>query len=421
MNIKETIYWLTQILAESDRRIFNWELQIEDYNLAIEDLEKRKISSNAKKLLYEKYRLDLTKYNCDIRLKTLKNDRFILLQAKKHETKKYHTIKDIIKKLKYNQPISNEEIEYIKDLLIRQNMPDEKLIKTIEYLKIYNEKVDKNVKNSLNSEDLFLILNLLNLGYEKIPEINNINAIKLNDAVNKMISLMESNPLETVQECLNYDDFYSEKDLKYIYSKVLIHYQNEIFELISILKTKEFYFNTEILKEIKDNYKELIQKYIFVRNCFNNVRSESEKYQEVIEPLNETEEEPKNNYYYSSNSLEPEKCYFIKDLFSIREQAYSQILNMLNRFQNGDCTQVKFLEYGFIELKDDQIRIVLKQIKDNNYSVMGVFIKKANNSYNDYNNMYNRPVAVIDDEYSKMVEECYKNYIQENARKGSRA
>jgi hypothetical protein len=39
---------------------------------------------------------------------------------------------------------------------------------------------------------------------------------------------------------------------------------------------------------------------------------------------------------------------------------------------------------GYIELRYDQVRIILKHIKDNIYNVYGVFAKKDDNDVNMY-------------------------------------
>ena len=51
---------------------------------------------------------------------------------------------------------------------------------------------------------------------------------------------------------------------------------------------------------------------------------------------------------------------------------------------------------------------------------MGVFIKKSDNNRSAYNNILARPLASIDDEYSREVENYYMDYIENNKRSGSR-
>ena len=106
----------------------------------------------------------------------------------------------------------------------------------------------------------------------------------------------------------------------------------------------------------------------------------------------------------------------------MREEAYTTILDMIDTFKSGNNKDTKYLSTNsnFIELKNDQIRIVLKPLGNNNYSVQGAFIKKSDNDRMAYTNLFNRPTAIIDEDYSRQVEEYYTQYLQENGRKGSR-
>ena len=51
---------------------------------------------------------------------------------------------------------------------------------------------------------------------------------------------------------------------------------------------------------------------------------------------------------------------------------------------------------------------------------MRVFIKKDNNNQKKYYDISRRFLAIINDEYSRQVEEYYTKYIEENSRKGTR-
>ena len=108
----------------------------------------------------------------------------------------------------------------------------------------------------------------------------------------------------------------------------------------------------------------------------------------------------------------------------IRETSYSTILELLENFKfHPELVHVKRLKNcnGCLEIKKDQIRIILKRIKDNCYSVLGVFIKKSMNDITSYKKISNRIEALINDDYSASVEEYYKEYILNNGRKGSRS
>ena len=107
---------------------------------------------------------------------------------------------------------------------------------------------------------------------------------------------------------------------------------------------------------------------------------------------------------------------------NIREEAYETILDLIETFKQGNNVNTKYLSTNsnFIELKKDQIRIVLKPLGNNNYSVMGAFIKKSTNDIHLYQTMFNRPIADLDNIYKEKVEEYYEIFLEKNRRKGTR-
>lgn len=81
-----------------------------------------------------------------------------------------------------------------------------------------------------------------------------------------------------------------------------------------------------------------------------------------------------------------------------------------------------------MELKDDQVRIVMKHTTNNIYCIMGVFTKKANNDRKMYRTMCNRTVTdIITKEKEKqelalgeLTMQELARIVKEKARKGSR-
>ena len=81
-----------------------------------------------------------------------------------------------------------------------------------------------------------------------------------------------------------------------------------------------------------------------------------------------------------------------------------------------------------MELKDDQVRIVMKHTTNNIYCVMGVFTKKANKDRKMYRTMCNRTVTdIITKEKEKqelalgeLTMQELARIVKEKARKSSR-
>ena len=83
---------------------------------------------------------------------------------------------------------------------------------------------------------------------------------------------------------------------------------------------------------------------------------------------------------------------------------------------------------GYTELRYDQVRIILKHVKDNIYNVQGVFVKKDDNDIHMYTTMANRMIPDISTErllsyqleLAEKTEEELKKLVQEKGRKGTR-
>lgn len=428
MNIKELI---SIFRKKADKYYLESEFlneEIELYQNIIDDLENKKISLRAQKLLYEKYRLNLSKYNVEVMLETIKTDLFVLKSKVKIVNEKYKLCRYALHSLGYGQVAEPKVMKFIKEELEKSNITGEVLVKTMEKVKIHNANITYHQKKAIKSDDLFLILNMLNQGYEDIPKVKNKNKEKLDGIVAKLNSVIDGNTLQEMTDNFKLDEMYgntfNEEDFKYIYTETLRHIQRRIIELVDLLKEPEYYFQIEMLNTIKDEYKDYYNKYMFIRGKLDSLslKENDDKEQKDI-PVLDIISGVTNNLYYSTNSLEASKCYFMRDLMIIREESLEKIWKLIQNFKNGEKVNLKHLKGGsgtYFEIKEDQIRIILKSINNNNYSVIGVFIKKSNSLIGTYQLMFNRPNAEINDEYSVAVEEEIAKYVKENARKGSR-
>ena len=423
------IYNLKKLLRQD---IFDYRFRISslieeksDLKEAIEDLEKNHITEKAKKLLYEKYRLLLNQYNIEEFLPTIKNDLFIVDTNLSIINNTLNTTINVYNALQFHQIVSPNLMDFIKNRLLKEKVNDVDIIKTMEFIKIHNSKCHEEQPSRISSADLYLVLNMLNGGYEEI-KIEQVNNNKLEKVIKDTINALESNPISSIDDILHVSNL-TTKEKEYVYKRILKYYQDEIYLLISALKDKDFYFNISILQTIKTEYKELYQKYMFIRNKLDELEKKEDRQDfKTEETKEETSIENSNmeeNYlYYSSNNLGVDKCFFVKDLENMREESYSTVLDLIKEFKSGNTKNLKYLSTNsnFMELKEDQVRIVLKPLGNKNYSVMGSFIKKSDNDRPTYENLFKRPVAKIDPEYSLQVENYYITFLEENKRKGSR-
>ncbi len=370
--------------------------------------------------LEEKYQFNVTKYNLDTAIMTIENDLFILEYQHKKLSDYYNKIRLVINALGYKQVISSDLRDFIKELLEEEKINNVDLINIMERIKIHNSNCyDSEYK--IKGSDLYLIINMVNGGYEKIVIPDNVNKDSLIEISKKTINLIDSNNIETIKEVNLVDKYKNTNDLIFIYTYILKHYQEEIYNLVEILKEKEFYFDIKTLEDIKNEYKSLYQKYMWVREKLDIIKTKPLEDKITINDLEVSENNLEYKLYYASNYKEPDKCYLMKDLENMRKEALNEVAELLNNFKMGITNRVKILSTdNFLELKSDQIRIILKPLGSNNYAVMGAFIKKSDNDRLAYQNIMARPMPELDLEYSEAVEEYYQNYIRENARKGSR-
>ena len=403
--------------------------ELKNYMKAFDDLASKRISKRAIRLLREKYQIVVDKYNLSKALEVLKSDIDVLnLQYEINKQKLENTSK-IMLYIKYKQFISPTLMEFIQKRLTAAKIPDSDIIKTLEFIKVHNANVKNDINFRLNSKELFLVINILNQGYEEITLPKCHTKERLETVILRTINLIESNDFEVINDALNLDSLYNKEEVNYIYTYILKHYQEEIIKLVKILQEKEFYLNNAILEDIKNDYKELYKKYMFIRNILDSQDKDmTEEYgeednEDFSEELADVSASTSTlNLYYASNSNDPVKCYFTKDLIDLREEALPQILTLLEDFKNGLTSRIKYLKNldGCIELKSDQIRIVLRPIGNKNYVVLGVFIKKEDKDRKSYLNIINRKEVILDENYSKEVEKYYQEYIKKNGRASSR-
>ena len=233
--------------------------QIELYKRALSDLEKKKVSQIVKDLIYEKYHISNNR-NIDILYGILKNDLFTLEKRLELINKKYSMSLSIYNAIKYRQIITPDMINAIKEKLIEEKVTDADLIKIMELINVRNGHVLVNEEKAIFSEDLFLVLNMLNSGFEEIDVTMNTDE-SLDEEITKIINELDSTNITTLDLSK-----YKKEEQIYIYKRLLVFYQDKIYNLIEVLKNKEYYFDIELLQQIKDEYKETYAIYIFIRN-----------------------------------------------------------------------------------------------------------------------------------------------------------
>lgn len=284
------------------------------------------------------------------------------------------------------------------------------------------------------------IPNILYAGYEVIeePEVDISRKQTLERLSKEIINILKCTSKEEIPQILEKYETYNlaNNEYNYVIIKVLKDYNIELFTYHQLLEEKDTYFIRGNRKEIIKSYYELLNKYLVVRNYYNKI---NEIVIDEEEPIF-TEEEKKElketkRLIYSTSLANPTKAKIIGDVDYIPKEYYSRVYELITNFISGTSApgEIKPLNNnrrtkGMFELKDDQVRIVFKHIKNNIYNIMGVFVKKANNDMTMYQTMANRmiPDVSTEEKLAKQLEigeltnKQLKELLLTKGRKGTR-
>lgn len=280
--------------------------------------------------------------------------------------------------------------------------------------------------------------NVLNIGFQELDEIEVLPERKktLDSFAKEINNLIPAIDKEQIIELLETYRKYNleDREYNYIIIKLLNEYLDEMLILYTFLLDKEIYSKRSQRIELIKDYYSLLERYIIIINYYNNITEYTlDIPEEQEEPEIIKQEERKLIYSRSIHDITQAKI--ISDMGTFPYENYENIENLIIQFKDGTLGNKKIKTIkkgnksdGHIELKNDNIRIVLRRVQDNIYCVLGVFIKKANNDSNAYRTITNRmtPDVSTDDklytqlELAKHTEEELKKIVKEKSRKNGR-
>lgn len=330
--------------------------------------------------------------------------------------------------LKYRQVIKKEDIAILNDLLRELNYSNDDVACIVENIFVRNKSlVTGKTGIYFDIDEKYKILDLISFGGEvfSLPYVS--NPLKLEKFAESFCAILDNCSDDSILD--NYVDFLPSigKEVKDIdeYAFVLINIlkkiRSRLDEKIDLIKDSDFIMDKEIKDELASDCYRLIEYY----KLFRKHLDEKIECEELNVSVDETEQtidnENKNNLFYLINTNG--KCYFASDLKDIPFEYISKVLELVNKFKSGNIgnKKIKRLSYKseFYELKDDQIRIIYKNIKDNDYLVYGVLIKKDDWKYRtEFFNIIARVGSIS--ENSEEIETQLNEYVSNNRRKWSR-
>ena len=312
-------------------------------------------------------------------------------------------------------------------------------------LEYYNRNVatskNKNKREEEYTKSMYEeIPNILYAGYEVIeePEVDISRKQTLERLSKEIINVLKCTSKEEIPQILEKYETYNlaNNEYNYVIIKVLKDYNIELFTYHQLLEEKDTYLIRGNRKEIIKSYYELLNKYLVVRNYYNKINEIVIDEEEPIFTEKEKEElKETKRLIYSTSLANPTKAKIIGDMDYIPREYYSRVYELIDNFINGTNApgEIKPLSNnkrakGVFELKDDQVRIVFKHIKDNIYNIIGAFAKKTNNDTTMYQTMFSRmiPDVSTEEKLAKQLEIGYltnkqlKELLLTKGRKGTR-
>ena len=298
--------------------------------------------------------------------------------------------------------------------------------------------IEKKHAKNLHDE----ISNIVNAGYEifTLPRINDRRSKTLDKFVDEVLKTKNGNP--TMEEIINSLEVqkthtFNDEEYKYIIIKTIIASQNELYYFYELLIDKDNYHNIMDRKDMIECYYNELNFFLSVRKYYDTFCERKENSEDIKEELVEKEKEVKeiHRLIYSTSEVNLTKSKFIADLDDIPQEYYDTVNYLINGFKTGTLSAGEYkalTNNGNVqkcrELKSDQVRIVLKHVKDNIYVILGAATKKVDNDMKMYESMAKRNIPKIDTDntlklqllFAEQVEKELATIVESKGRKGNR-
>ncbi|HPF83425.1 MAG TPA: hypothetical protein PLV83_04610 [Bacilli bacterium] len=334
----------------------------------------------------------------------------------------------ILNNIKHNGYINPQGVSFLYELLKPCGFSETEIVDLIE-------KINISHVLSVNKKPNYSVINIVNSDFEKYEISSFDESLSKNSTMNyidSLYSIIIKNGFEKSKEYLpkTSDNVYNTyNEFEYIMKNLINRMIDKLIESKKDITDVETYTDKELKGVAIMEYYEIYEKLSNLKKYYNEKINEYEKEegQQVIEVF----EEPVNNIMFLEKDKNYDSSYMEDDLKSIPPEFYFDVLELLDKFKYGKTNTKndksfknnKNLEH-FRELKKDQIRILYRRIKDNNFLVVGAFQKQADVDLNNYNRMVNRNKTIILDDQLKqqyeVIEERVREYINDNIRNRTR-
>ncbi|MDD6272221.1 MAG: hypothetical protein PUA90_01725 [bacterium] len=371
----------------------------------------------------------------------VKQGKYLAIASNRIKTSFKFNVPFYIKKIDGKRMISDEQsakriIQYFAN---KGDITKKEELLYINEIEIHNRLIteqnslEKNYTNHLYSR----IPNILNMGFQQLDTvlIDDKNKTTLRNLSKQIYDHIIKDPNRIIDIFEEYKDaVMNEEEYKYVILKVLHFIEDNLIAAYELLLDENIYRNRFQRNIIIDDYYKELDVYIKLRKYYDNIMLEENVIKEediTEEELGDTNEQ--KQLFFSTNSSGKAKV--LSDMKDIPEEYYETVLYLINGFRNNTLSrsEMKILRNDkmmdkCIELRYDQIRVILKPIKNNIYAVLGLFVKKNNNDVRCYHSIANRDIPKINSEegaelyrdYSLIIMNELEQLVMMQGRKGTR-
>lgn len=451
-NIKKIIELMDMYILEYEndiKSLENCKLKIDLYQELIPLLDYESLQDNK---LFVSILLDTLYPDKRYNKALYQKETFMILKKEIYED--YQTIKNsasLLKKQINNRStmvyfLKKDKYLLSKKLILNKNKYEKDIISYYETKGILSMKeciillneidcYNKNLgSNPLNNEVVSYheVTNILNAGFEMFdvievfPDRKVILDKRVENLLNSINTLTKS---EFLEELNNYEKFCEFKEFIYLINELIKKTLFDVISFYELLLDKGIYYDYSTKRDAIDEYNARLDKYLFLRDYYHSLENN------VVEEIPVEEEETEfldRRVIFAHPPNSPTKARIFDDLKDITKENYQRVFDLIDDFLHGKINHKALVNSatikGYVELKDDQIRVIMKHMKNSIYSIVGVATKKRDNDNKMLYNMAGRCITKIDTE-EDMIRELaladivlkeLKELVQEKGRISSR-
>lgn len=305
------------------------------------------------------------------------------------------------------------------------------------YNRMLMKGVSKEKEYSIKKHDE--IPNILCGGFEMYDDID-ISASRkqsLDKFVNEIKLYEKDIPTDELVDIISTYKIQTDFDNEYNYvvNELVKYYLFQALDYYEFLLSEGTYSDKNLRNENVELYYKTLEKYLILRKYYdeiNDLQNIESVDEEVDDDLDEEDKEKNKIIIFAHPSSSPTKSRLILDLKDMPFEYYQATLDLIDGFINNTVKPKSLVNnkksLKAKELKDDQVRIIFRHVKQNIYCITGVFAKKANNDVKMYRTMFNRSIADVSTD-DKLFQEIalgevtlneLRSLVTDKARKGSR-